>query len=194
MKISFINQKGGVGKSTAAMLVASALKSASCDVAIDDRDPQQSLTWWANDVGRISMINDHPNADIVITDTAGHLDLERDRVKSMVCKIIQESDRVILVSEMSPLSLQASVPMATLIKENLNSKNAKAYVLFNKVRTNTLIGKQNQKSLSNQLELKSLKNYIPLASAYEQISAFGWSSVTGKERKNIINLSLEILK
>ena len=44
--IVFANPKGGAGKTTAALLLASELKSAKADVCIIDADPEKWITQW----------------------------------------------------------------------------------------------------------------------------------------------------
>ena len=43
-RIAFVNGKGGVGKTTCAMLIAAALQDAGQSISLEDRDPQQSAT------------------------------------------------------------------------------------------------------------------------------------------------------
>lgn len=193
MKIAFLNQKGGVGKSTAALLVASALKSAALPVAIRDEDPQGSLTWWAKNAGQVPLLEEFPEAEVVVIDTPGHLDLDKKGIRDKFVSLIGDADRLILVTEMSPLALHGTIPMAELIKE-FKKPSAKAKLLFNKVRTNTLSGKQSQKGLASDINIQALANFLPLASAYDLASSLGWKSVTGKDRARVVNLAMEILK
>jgi cellulose biosynthesis protein BcsQ len=193
MKIAFLNQKGGVGKTTAALLVASALKAASLPVAIEDLDPQKSLTWWARNCGKVPLISEFKNAEIIISDTPGHLDLDKKGIRDKFVGLIKSADRLILVAEMSPISLHGTVPMAELILE-YKKNSAKAKILFNKVRLNTLSGKQNRNEISKEIGIQALNNFLPLASAYDLASSLGWKSVTGSDRAKVVNLAMEILK
>src|SRR4051812_40875023 len=110
MRITFVNQKGGVGKSTAALLIGSALHAASCKVTLEDHDQQGSLSWWARRVGNLPLAEDGQPAggDIVISDTPGHLDLSAKENREMMSGLLSRSERIILVSEMSTLSIHAS--------------------------------------------------------------------------------------
>ena len=195
MRITFVNQKGGVGKSTAALLVGSALHAASCSVSLEDHDQQGSLSWWARQVGKLPVVSDGGDGagEIVIADTPGHLDLSAPENRSMMSNLLSKSDRIILVSEMSTLSIHASGAMATLIGE-VKPGGAKAYVLFNKVRKGTVVGQQDRTELAASIGLVPLQNFLPLCSVYEQAASFGWNVVTGKERETVVNLAMEVLK
>ncbi len=107
--------------------------------------------------------------------------------------LLSKSDRIILVSEMSTLSIHASGAMATLIGE-VKPIGAKAYVLFNKVRKGTVVGQQDRTELAASIGLEPLQNFLPLCSVYEQAASFGWNVVTGKERETVVNLAMEVLK
>lgn len=192
MKIAVLNQKGGVGKSHVALLVASALKAAGQDVAIDDRDPQGSISYWMRSAGNILSLKENPNAKFQVIDTPGHLDLKRKSVASSVADLISEADRLVLVTEMSDAAIHGTAPMAVMIKENMSAE-AKALVVFNKVRQRTLIGSRDPEALAEILGIPAANNALPLASAYEQAYSLGWSAVRGVDRERVVNLTLEII-
>ena len=192
MKITFINQKGGVGKSHIAFLVAGTLAKAGHKVAIDDRDEQGTLSYWTQTVGNIPLVKDLPDADFTIIDTAGHLNLEDKKVHKEIVQTIKESDRLVLVTEMSDSCVHGSLRMAMMIRE-YKKKNTVAKVLFNKVRKQTLIGQRSKKELAKVLKLPELKNFVPLASVYERAYSAGWGQISGKEREVILMLTMEIL-
>jgi cellulose biosynthesis protein BcsQ len=83
--------------------------------------------------------------------------------------------------------------MADLVK-TYKAKSAKAYVLYNKVRTATAIGRQQQADLSKSIGIKSLKTELPLAAAYENIQFEGLKALTGKHRETLQQLALEIIR
>lgn len=192
MRISFLNQKGGVGKTTIALLIASILqKSGGYDVAIDDQDPQDTARFFSTTFG-IPLLSDHPHAEYIITDTPGHLKLEG-ATKEKMTRTIKASDKLILVTEKSPASIHSSMAMAQLIKKTMKN-GARAYVLFNKVRISTTIGKQDANSIAKDFGLTALKNELPLSVAYESAFMTGLSAVTGEHRSLLLNVALEIMK
>ncbi|MDB6055021.1 MAG: Cobyrinic acid ac-diamide synthase [Verrucomicrobiales bacterium] len=190
MRITFLNQKGGVGKSTVSILIGAALQSAGYRVAFDDQDPQQSIRLWASQVGGLPLLENSPENDIIICDTPGRLDLNQ---SSPLSQLIAISNRNILVCEKSLFSTHASVPMVEFVKR-YQQPGARSCVLFNKVRSTTLVGKQNVSELSADLGLPALNNFLPLAAPFENVQTMGFNAVTGKHRELVLTLALEILK
>ena len=193
MIVTFLNQKGGVGKSTVCILLGAVLKAAGYKVSFDDRDPQQSVSQWAKEVGGIPLKDNCPDADIILCDTPGRLDLEDEGEMDALRALVQRSDRLLMVCEKSPFSIQASKAMCAFTLSN-KSENAKAYLLFNKIRQNTVIGKQENNKLAEGLGLAMLTNALPLAAPYENIQLQGISAIQGKHREIILKLALEVLK
>lgn len=69
VRISFLNQKGGVGKSTCSILVGAALQSAGYQVQFEDMDPQGSLAMWVSHVGKLAPLPEGVAPDVIICDT-----------------------------------------------------------------------------------------------------------------------------
>ena len=193
LKITFLNQKGGVGKSTASVLVGAALSSAGYQVAFEDNDSQGSLTMWTEKIGKLPMVHECPTAEVIVCDTPGRIDLNQEELEGFFRGIIQSSDRLVLVAEKSLFSTQASIPMIEMVKKYMKPE-AKAMILFNKVRSRTLVGRQDEVEMAQDLGLPVLKNSLNLAASYENVQIQGFPSVIGKNREKIFSLALEILK
>ena len=74
MIISFVNQKGGVGKTTTAINLASSLVRKNHELVLLDADPQGSAATWHSIEARPFEMLDHPGeltqADIEMLETA----------------------------------------------------------------------------------------------------------------------------
>ena len=195
MIITLINQKGGVGKTTSAYLIACALKEAGVSVVIEDLDPQKSLTNAVKRTGELQTLEENPSADHIIQDLPGHLNLDDPSNMNLVKGAIAASDRIIIPSELSIMSVETSVLTAIVTKKYIK-KGAKSYVLFSKVRASTTLGKQDQSTLASTIGMKALKNFLPLSSSYELAPHIGYVqalSSNSKCRRIVEQLALEIL-
>ena len=186
MKICFFNQKGGVGKTSVAILIGSALAAAGRTVAYEDHDPQQTLSWWCKNIGHAPMIGDADVAtpDITIADTPGSLG-------SGLRAGLVNADRVVLVSELALASLHSSARALTEVPAGLRSKVS---VMFNKVRAQTISGRQDQKEIARRLGVRAIEPALPLRSAYEQTMALGWAATNSAEREIICMAAIDIMK
>lgn len=192
MRITFMNQKGGVGKTTITLLIAAALKSQNWDVSIDDRDPQNSATLAATEWLKIPLYDPKSPTETIITDTPGHLLLEGQTMEE-ASELIEMSDKIVLVTDKSMASIHGSYSMARLILEK-KRPDAKAYVLFNKVRAGTITARQKGSKIAKEFGLQCLKNELPLSTAYEQAYTYGLDAVTGKHRQLLAELAIEIIR
>lgn len=192
LRITFLNQKGGVGKSTAAGLVAAVLKEAGFRVAADDRDPQKTLAFWAREVGGIPLVDEVDSPDVVVTDTPGRLDLNQESVVSGFRSLVGESDRVVLVSEKTLFSLHASAPMLRIVLGHRRPET-RVCVLFNKVRSATVIGRQSDGELAQRLGIPATSTHLPLAAAYERFETEGLAAVRGRPLELAKALALELV-
>jgi cellulose biosynthesis protein BcsQ len=83
--------------------------------------------------------------------------------------------------------------MIEMIKKYMKPE-AKAMILFNKVRPRTLVGRQDETEMAQDLGLPVLKNTLPLAASYENAQSGGFNAVIGKHREKVFSLALEIIK
>ena len=191
MRITFLNQKGGVGKTTLVLMLAGILRRVGHDVAIDDHDPQGSARFFAQAVD-VPLYDPAKPAAYIITDTPGHLRIDG-QLADDLRQLVAASDKLILVTEKSPAAIHGSGPMAKLIKEH-KRPGAKAFVLFNRVRAGTTMGQQEGKDIAADLGLPALSVELPLSSAFENAFVLGLAAVTGKRKEELLSLALEMLK
>ena len=128
--IVMASPKGGVGKSTCAVLLASEFARMGADVTVLDCDPNKSLTRWAShgapsgvtlksDVGRSEIVPTIRNADgdgkIVIVDLEGV-------ASQLVSRAISQADLVIV--PMQPTALDAEIGSEALALGSRRGRSA----------------------------------------------------------------------
>lgn len=179
MTITFCNQKGGVGKTTMAVLTAFALAEVGRKVAIWDRDPQGSAEMSIEGSGILS----HPAAaDILIIDTPPNL-------TETLADSWRRSDRIVLVSSPYPVDLWATKRTAEEIKQ----LGCPAVLLFNRLRKGTLLAGQNLNEIADKIGLPSLQTTISMREAYAQAHVSGWRALSAIHRDEIFRAALEIV-
>lgn len=120
MIIGVLNIKGGVGKTTTSMALATAIQRSGKDVLVFDTDPQGSATLWAQaaednedklpfdvlsknqaEIRRIATHRPDKNGEIIIIDTPPS--------GAVINEVIKASDFVVIPSTSSPVDLQQTV-------------------------------------------------------------------------------------
>lgn len=149
MVISFLQEKGGAGKTTLSINIAHAIKELGHSVLVVDSDPQRSALDWheANGGETLDIISlDRPTLDkdirrygrgykYIIIDGAAKL-------SDVVVKIITISDLVLIPVQPSPLDLWATDNTIQLVRQRreiARSKPDAAFVISRRV-TGTNIG------------------------------------------------------
>jgi chromosome partitioning protein len=138
--VSVVQQKGGVGKTTTAMSLASICAEAARTLVVDI-DPQGSATWWATNAGErlpfdfTSETNPsilgqlHEIAadryDVVIVDTPSSLEGQ-----DVLRTVLANSDYVIAPTEPAPLAVQ---PLIRTVRAIIVPSEIPYRVLVNKV-------------------------------------------------------------
>ena len=180
IRIAFVNGKGGVGKTTCAMLIAAALSQANQSVSIEDRDPQGSATTAATIFG-FPVGSQGP---IVIVDTAPNILLPA------TLDAIRTSDLVVLVTTPSPLDLATTAATAKRIQAE---RGGQTRLLFNLVQTNNRFFEE-MPGIAKEIPFPLLKNYLTRRTAYQVAQLGGWMAMPPKHREEVLKIAMEIAR
>lgn len=157
MIISFLNQKGGVGKTTLAVHVATGLALSGSKVLLVDADPQGSALDWA-----ASREGEAPFPVIGIPKPAIHKEVPKHeknydfividgppRVNELARSAIMASDLVLIPVQPSPYDVWAAKEIVDLLNEASSFKDKlKAAFVINRKIVNTAIGRDVAESLA----------------------------------------------
>lgn len=157
MIIGVLNQKGGVGKTTIAVNLASALALHGSRVLLVDADPQASAQTWSSarqieplftvvGMAKPTLHKDLPDLasryDFVLIDGAP-------RVNDLGRAAILASDLVLVPVQPSPYDVWATAETVSLIKEARQYKEAlQAVFLINRRIPNTAVGRDVRDALA----------------------------------------------
>ena len=157
MTITFCNGKGGSGKTTLAVLLASALAEAGHAAAVQDTDPQKTATRWIQEVGFPELATNGHEYNPLFVDTPPRLESRQ------LADSIRRADLVLLVSSPSPADLFTSRDTVDVI--NREGAGKRAAVLFNQVQTGTVLSRELD-GMAERIGLRALKNSVRRRQAY----------------------------
>jgi chromosome partitioning protein len=183
MTITLCNGKGGSGKTTLTILLASALSEAGHDVAVVDTDPQKTATRWISETGHLKLAQPGAAPTALFIDTPPRLESKE------LAESLSRADVIVVVTSPSPADLFTSRDTAQLIQDRGLAK--RAYVLFNQVQGGTVLARELD-DLSSRIGLPSLKNRVHRRQAYQHAVLLGWKSLPGEAREEIFKVALEI--
>ncbi|KKC24255.1 ParA family protein [Sphingomonas sp. SRS2] len=184
--IAFVTPKGGAGKTTATVLIASELAERGQTVAILDADPNQPLAAWAtkdiapptgisivSDVTEDSMIDTVEQAaeqnDWVLIDVEGSANLAS-------AYAISQSDLIIIPAQKTQLDAKEAVRAIKMVRDA--QKVVKTEIPFRLLfmRTNARVMAGVQKAVQSAFqEIPALPVEIAERSAFQAIFAYGGS-------------------
>ncbi|RBP79052.1 chromosome partitioning protein [Rhodobacter sp. 140A] len=183
--IVMASPKGGVGKSTCAVLLASEFARMGAEVTVLDCDPNKSLTRWAShgtpkgvtllsEIGRAEIVPTIRGADgdgrIVIVDLEGV-------ASQLVSRAISQADLVIVPMQPTALDAEIGSEALALIREEeeaLGRKIRHAVVL---TKTSAAVKSRVQTELEEQLRgagIDIIEPSLVARAAFSEIFAYGY--------------------
>lgn len=183
--ISFVNPKGGAGKSTAAVILATELAGKGTSVTLLDADPNKPVSHWAKLPGRpenVNVIADISEATIIQeiqqakTKTA-FVVVDLEGTASMtVSYAISRSDLVIIPIQGSQLDAAQGAKAIRNIKqqEEAFSKTIPFVILF--TRTSTVIRPRTLRHIQDQFrqhQVRALEIQLFEREAFRALFSFG---------------------
>ena len=197
--IVFASPKGGVGKSTAAVLLAAEFASHGGSVTMIDADPNRPLSQWANRPGKPEQLTViATTTEDSIIDTIGQAALKTTFVivdlegtaSMMAGYAMSRADLVIIPAQGSHLDATEAVKAIKLVKgqEKAFQRRIPFVILF--TRTSAAIRPRTLQSI----EVEFSQNQIPMfgcqiheREAYRAVFAFG-GTVAGLDPTQVANL------
>ena len=202
--IVFASPKGGVGKSTAAVLLATELATHGASVTMIDADPNRPLTQWASLPGKPAMLSvvTTPTEDSIIDtiekaaqqSTFVVVDLEG-TASMMAGYAMSRADLVIIPAQGSHLDATEAVKAIKLVRaqEKAFQKKIPFAILF--TRTSAAIRPRTLQSI----EAEFADNKVPMfgcqlheREAYRAVFAFG-GTLAGLDPAQVSNVAAAIM-
>ena len=188
MIISFLQEKGGAGKTTLTINLAVMLKTIGWRVLIVDSDPQGSARDWheANGGETINVVGlDRPTIDIDIKPLKPLYDYilidGAPRISSITAKILTISNLVLIPVQPSPYDVWASQPLVELIKQRqiiTGGKPNAAFIISRQI-TGTKLGNEIRESIA-AYELSVLNHGTYQRIIYAESAAKGKTVIDSK--------------
>jgi chromosome partitioning protein len=202
--IIFASPKGGVGKSTAAVLLATELAGFGAAVAMIDADPNKPLSHWARRAGRpenLTVIADVAEDSIIdVIESAAVkapfviVDLEG-TASMMVGYAMSRADLVVIPVQGSHLDAAEAARAIKLVRaqERVFRRKIPYCILF--TRTNPAIRTRMFQSIEDEFannQIPMFKTHLNEREAFRALFAFG-GTLSGLDTAQVANVTAAIM-
>lgn len=189
MIISFMNQKGGVGKTTVTLGVALTLERAGERVGIIDMDPQKTSTRFlyylrSNNQTSIELTSKAKGFDYVLIDTAPNLNQKQ-------VKAADISDKVVLVTKTAPPNLLSTQETVEYLHKNCRP-DVPLCLLFNHV-DNRKADAHNLADKAKRVGGRMLQHHLSYLDDYEFLFLQGYSALGNTARLELSQVVYDIV-
>ena len=202
--IVFASPKGGVGKSAAAVLLATELAGFGASVTMIDADPNKPLSHWAKRPGKpenLTVLGDVTEDSVIDTIESAALkttfvivDLEG-TASMMVGYAMSRADLVIIPVQGSHLDATEATKAIKLVRaqERVFKRTIRYAILFTRtsaaIRTRTLQSIETEFAANN---IPMLKTQLSERDAYRALFAFG-GTLSGLDSAQVSNIAAALL-
>ena len=183
LRIALLAKKGGVGKSTLALLLHEALRRASKAVAIQDWDAQGTSSKALELIGgrKAGM---GAACDVLLYDTPPNLE------HVATAAAVQQADLVLVVTTPSPADIWEADDAARFAREK--NPAADVRLVFNKVRRGTVLARLVEESAA-QVSAPALAPVISARECYQHALGEGWKALDRAAREEVLELTVAVL-
>jgi chromosome partitioning protein len=202
--IVFASPKGGAGKSTSAVLLATELALKGADVTIIDADPNKPVSQWARREGRpenLTVVADISEKTIIDEIEAAAqktpfvvVDLEG-TASMMVAYAISRADLVIIPTQGSQLDASEATKAIKLIKQQEKAFNKKIPFSILFTRTSSAIRPRTLRYIQDEFlkhGIRSFETQIHEREAYRALFSFG-GTLEALKPEHVSNLDAAIV-
>jgi len=182
--LTVCNGKGGAGKTTLSVLLATAFAQAGHKTALLDCDPQGTATRWLGETGEVPLAQPGETWPMLIVDTPPQL------AAAGLHQALARSDAALLVSSPSPADLWTSQDTVAVIRQHLPAGRP-ARILFNQVQSRTVLARD-LAALAGHIGLPALNARIGRRQSFQHAAVLGWKALDKESREELLQTALEI--
>jgi chromosome partitioning protein len=183
LRIALLAKKGGVGKSTLALLLHEALRRASKAAAIQDWDAQATSNKALELIGG-QKAEIGTACDVLLYDTPPNLEHVATRAA------VQQAHLILVVTTPSPADIWEADETARFARET--NPTADVRLVFNKVRRGTVLARLIEESAA-QVSVPALAPVISARECYQHALGEGWKALDRMAREEVLELTVAVL-